>query len=108
MGALISALWLLFFAYSAYKQSKQDGSWSWRHFFTLIGLVAVLLFCFILPVVNSKTLEARPALLMTVMFSGILLFVAGVIVLARRWGKQVGLQMEQRVAAQSARATEKS
>jgi hypothetical protein len=53
MGALISALWLLFFAYSAYRESKQVGSWSWRHFFALIGLVAVLLFCFIIPVVNS-------------------------------------------------------
>jgi hypothetical protein len=108
MGALISALWLLFFAYSAYRESKQDGSWSWRHFFTLIGLVAVLLFCFIIPVVSSKTLEAHPGLLMTVLFGGIVLFVTGIIILARKWGREVTLQMEQRVAAQLSRTSQKS
>jgi ABC-type nickel/cobalt efflux system permease component RcnA len=108
MGALISALWLLFFAYSAYRESKQDGSWSWRHFFTLIGLVAVLLFCFIIPVVSSKTLEAHPGLLMTVLFGGIVLFVTGIIILARKWGREVTLQMERRVAAHVARVPEKS
>lgn len=107
MGALISAFCLLFFAYSAYRQSKRDGSWSWRHFFTLIGLVAVLVFCFIVPVVRSKTLEARPGLLMTVLFSGIALFVVGVILLARQWGRQVALQMERRVAAQLGRVPER-
>lgn len=107
MGALISALWLLFFSYSAYKQSKQDGSWSWRHFFTLIGLVAVLLFCFIIPVVNSKTLEAHPAILLTILFSGSFLFVTGIIFLARKWGREVTLQMEQRVAAQLGRTPQK-
>jgi len=108
MGALISALWLLFFAYSSYKQSKKDGSWSWRNFVTLIGLVAVLLFCLIIPVVNSKTLEARPGLMMTVLFGGIVLFVVGIILIARKWGRQVALQMEQRVAAQLARVPGKS
>jgi hypothetical protein len=107
MGALVSALWLLFFAYSAYKQSKKDGSWSWRHFFTLIGLVAVLLFCFIIPVMNSKTLGAHPALLLTVLFGGTFLFVTGIILLACKWGKEVASQMDQRVAAQLARVPER-
>jgi uncharacterized membrane-anchored protein len=101
MGALISALAMLFFAYSAYKQSKRDGSWSWRHFFTLIALVAMMLFCFILPVVNSKTLQSNPALLMTVMFSGIFLFVAGIIVLARRWGQQMSREIQQQIASRT-------
>jgi FtsH-binding integral membrane protein len=108
MGALISVVAFLFFAYSAYGQSRRDGSWSWRHFFTLIALVAVLLFCFIIPVVSSKTLQARPGILMTILFSGIGLFVAGVIVLARKWGREVALQMEQRVAAKLGRSSQKS
>jgi hypothetical protein len=108
MGALISVASLFFFAYSAYKQSKRDGSWSWRHFFTLIGLVGVLLFCFIIPVVNSKTLEAHPAILLTILFSGSFLFVMGIILLARKWGREVTLQMDQRVAAQLGRAPQKS
>jgi len=107
MGALISALSMLFFAYSAYKQSKRDGSWSWRHFFTLIALVAMMLFCFILPVVNSKALQSNPALLMTVLFSGIFLFLGGIIVLARRWGRQMSREIEQQIAARSsARSTQ--
>ena len=68
----------------------------------------MLLFCFIIPVVNSKTLEAHPAILLTVLFTGTFVFVMGIIFLARKWGKEVTLQMEQRVAAQLARVPEKS
>jgi len=101
MGALISALAMVFFAYFAYKQSKQDASWSWRHFFTLIAVIALMAFGFIVPVVNSKTLQSNPALLMTVLFSGIFLFVAAIIVLARRWGRQMSREIEQRIASRT-------
>jgi hypothetical protein len=45
---------------------------------------------------------------MTVLFGGIVLFVVGIILIARKWGRQVALQMEQRVAAQLARVPGKS
>ena len=97
MIAAINIFFVLLIAWSQYKQGKRNGMWSWYGFLAFLGAVGLFLCLFLLPVINSTTLEAHPGAMMTILFSGILVFTAGLIYCARIYGIRA-------VKAQAARA----
>ena len=86
MIAAINIFFVLMIAYSQYKHAKRNGMWSWYGFLIVIGSFGLFGLAFIIPVVNSTTLEAHPGVMITVLLSGILVFVSGLIYWARRYG----------------------
>jgi hypothetical protein len=86
MFAVINVFFVLLIAYSQYKQGKRNGMWSWYGFLAFLGAAGLFIFLFLVPVVNSTTLEAHPGAMMTIMFSGILVFVGALIWCARIYG----------------------
>jgi hypothetical protein len=84
--AAINIFFVLAIAYSQYKHAKRDGMWSWYGFLVVIGSVGLFTLAFLIPAVNSTTLEAHPGVMITVLLSGILGFVAGLIYWARKYG----------------------
>jgi hypothetical protein len=78
MHAFISVVMILYIAWLTYSQAKHAGEWSWPKFFLLLGVVAVFIVVFIFPVSSSKTLNARPRVLVTVLLSGIIAFVVAI------------------------------
>src|ERR1017187_2010481 len=84
MVTLIPVFFVLVMAYAQYKQAKRNGQWSWLGFLTILGAMALFILCFLIPVVNSTTLEARPGLMITVILGGILVFMVGLIYTCRR------------------------
>lgn len=97
MIAAINIFFVLLIAYSQYKHAKRDGMWSWYGFLAFLGAAGLFIFLFLVPVVNSTTLEAHPGVMMTIIFSGILVFTVALIWCARIYGIRA-------VKAQAARA----
>jgi hypothetical protein len=85
MIALISVLFVLSIAYSQYRQAKRKGEWSWKGFLIVIGSMAVFVGGFLIPLVQSTTMQAHVGLMMTAMFGGILLFTTALIYCCRRY-----------------------
>jgi peptidoglycan/LPS O-acetylase OafA/YrhL len=84
MIGLIPVIFVLVMAYAQYKQGKRNSQWSWFGFFGVLGAMGLFLVCFIIPVVQSKTLEAHPGRMMTALLGGILVFTSALIYAARR------------------------
>jgi hypothetical protein len=86
--ALISALVILLFGYVAYKQADRQGEWSWKLFGIIMAMVALFIFGFTVPLVSSKTMQDNhPAMLLTLLMVGIVVFVTMVILVARKLGQ---------------------
>lgn len=85
MVAAISVFFVLAIAFSQYKQAERNGQWSWLGFLTVLGAMVAFLAAFIIPVVNSKFLQARPGWMITAILSGILIFVSALIYACRRY-----------------------
>jgi hypothetical protein len=81
----LSVLFVLAMAYSQYSQAKRNGQWSWAGFFVVLGSLLGFLAAFLIPVIQSKTLQAHPGLMITVILTGNLLFVAALIYACRRY-----------------------
>jgi len=84
MFHLILVLVVLMIGYSSYSSASRHGEWSWRQFFILIGSFTAFTLVFILPLVNLSWMQKRPELLITVLLSGIFIFVATITYLHRK------------------------
>jgi predicted membrane channel-forming protein YqfA (hemolysin III family) len=84
MYQLFLALFVLMIGYNSYRIAKRRGEWSWRQFFIVIGSIAVFTVVFIIPLAYSSWMDTRPGLLMTVLLSGIFLFVGTIAYLFRK------------------------
>ena len=84
MSQLIFCAFVLLIASSSYKNAKRQGVWRWGQFFAVIGSMAVFIAVFIVPLSYSSWMEKRPGLLVTVMLSGIFLFVGTLVYVLRR------------------------
>ena len=101
MIAAINIFFVLLIAYSQYKQGKRNGMWSWYGFLAFLGAAGLFLCLFLIPVVNSTTLQAHPGAMMTIIFSGILVFTVALIWCARIYGiRAVKAQAEREQARQ--------
>ncbi len=86
--AIVSALVLLLFGYAAYKQADKQGRWSWKLFGLIVAMLALFIFGFTVPLVNSRNLQDHhPGLLLTLLLVGIAIFVTTVTLVARKLGK---------------------
>lgn len=67
-----------------YRLAKEEGTWSWKLLLGLVCAIALFGAGFIVPVVYSPWLERHPALFFPILFGGMMLFVAGMYVVAWR------------------------
>jgi hypothetical protein len=81
----LSVLFVLAIAYSQYSQAKRNGQWSWAGFFVILGSMLGFAAAFLIPVVQSTKLQARPGLMVAVILTGNVLFVAALIYACRRY-----------------------
>jgi len=84
MFHLILVLAVLMIGYNSYSSAQRRGEWSWRQFFILIGSIAIFTVVFIIPLSYSSWMEQHPELLITVLLSGIFIFVAAIAYLFRK------------------------
>jgi len=86
--AIVSVLVMLLFFYAAYKQADRAGQWSWKLFGIIMGMVALFIFGYTIPLVSNKSLQNNhPGWLLTLLMTGIVVLVTLVILLARKLGK---------------------
>ncbi len=81
----ISVLFVLAIAFTQYKQARRNGQWSWLGFFVVLGSMLGFGAAFLIPVIHSTSLQAHPAVMITVLLSGILLFVVLLIYACRKY-----------------------
>ncbi len=81
----LSVLFVLVIAYSQYSQAKRNGQWSWAGFFVVLGSMLGFAAAFLIPVVQSTKLQAHPGLMVAVILTGNVLFVAALIYACRRY-----------------------
>jgi uncharacterized membrane protein len=84
MSQLLFALLVLMVGYGSYRNAKRRGEWSWSQFFILIGAFAAFTAFFIIPLAYSPWMDTRPGLLITVLLSGIIIFVGTIAYLFRK------------------------
>ena len=87
MGWIFMVVGVLLMAFVRFRRAKQQGVWMWKLFFGLLAAVALFIGCVIVPLSSSNLMETHPDLLMVLIFGSILLFTAGVVVMARKAAK---------------------
>ena len=87
MGWIFAVTGVLLMAFGQYRRAKQQGVWRWGFFLGLLGAIGLFVGLVIVPLCRSNLLETNPNLLVALLLGGGLVFVASVIVVARRVSK---------------------
>jgi undecaprenyl pyrophosphate phosphatase UppP len=85
MHVLFAIVFILHLAYHFHKRSKRRSEWSWPRFFILTTAIVVVVPGFMLPVLASKTLQAHPGVMVSVMFGGMLIVFGAIVYLYRKY-----------------------
>jgi tetrahydromethanopterin S-methyltransferase subunit C len=84
MTSVVLAVFYLSIAFHMYQDAKRNGQWSWLRFLSILAAMGVFSVAFILPVASWGVGTGRPGLVIAVMLSGIVVFVAGLIIVLRK------------------------
>jgi hypothetical protein len=84
MTSVVLAVFYLAIAFHMYRDAKRTGQWSWVRFFVILAAMGIFSAVFIVPVATWGAGAGRPGIVVTVMLSGIVVFVAVLIIVLRK------------------------
>ena len=85
MHVLFAIVFILHLAYHFHKRSKRRSEWSWPRFFILTIAIVVVAPGVMLPLLAAKTLKTHPGVMVSVMFSGMLIVFGAIAYLYRKY-----------------------
>jgi hypothetical protein len=84
MTSGLLAVFYLAIAFHMYQDAKRNGQWSWVRFFSILAAMGVFTAAFIVPIANWGAGSRQPGAVVAIMLSGIVVFVAGLIIVLRK------------------------
>jgi cbb3-type cytochrome oxidase subunit 3 len=88
MTGVVIALFYLAIGVHVYRDAKRNGQWSWARFFFILAATGVFLAALIVPLAHWQGGQAHPGILITIMLSAIVVFVAALIFVLRKTAKK--------------------
>ena len=84
MTSVLLTVFYLSIALHMYQDARRNGQWSWVRFFSILAAMGVFSVAFIIPVVSWGAGSGHPGTVIGIMLSGIVIFVAGLIIVLRK------------------------